>query len=199
MPLTKRLHWSILLNACLLLGWLSACTPSDSAPLPTTQQVLQQLQTADDLATTEIVVSKIIRARDDQQLWSFVGERKIIISCEAHIKMGVCLTCITPADIQIDHPSKSLSLTLPLPKLVSFNMKPEGTKVAYTQVDWPRTNFSIQEINQLTQIGERTIRQSLPQMRLEAQCKTHCQQTLTRLFMLAGFEQVQIQFRTNTA
>lgn len=186
---------------CVCLGLLAfifnACSESNTNTLPSTQQVLRQLQTAADLSTTEVIITKLIRANDDQQLWSFVGERKIIISCEAQIKMGVCLNCISPADIQIDHPTKSLSLSLPKPKLISFNMKPNGTSVAYTQVDWPRTNFSIQEINQLTQVGERSIRQSLPQMKLEEQCQSHCQQTLSRFFLLAGFDHVQIQFRLN--
>ena len=55
--------------------------------LPSTILAIQQ---TGKLATAEYTLTKIIRASDDQT-WYKIGDRKILMSCEAHLKAGVDL------------------------------------------------------------------------------------------------------------
>lgn len=52
------------------------------------KEILFSLREMSDLATVEYTITKIIKANDNKT-WFKIGERKILMSCEAHIKAGV--------------------------------------------------------------------------------------------------------------
>ena len=63
-----------------------ACKQKEKEPsLPSTILAIQE---TGKLATAEYTLTKIIRASDDQT-WYKVGDRKILMGCEAHLKAGV--------------------------------------------------------------------------------------------------------------
>jgi hypothetical protein len=63
--------------------------------------ILMSIQQTGTLITTEYVINKIIKANDNQT-WYKIGDRKILMSCEARIKAGVDLQTVTTEDIVID-------------------------------------------------------------------------------------------------
>ena len=64
------------------------------------------LREMSELATVEYMVTKIIRASDDQT-WYKIGDRKILMSCEASVKAGIDMSAIKEENISID--GKSIS------------------------------------------------------------------------------------------
>ena len=86
------------------------------------------LREMSELATVEYVVTKIIRASDDQT-WYKIGDRKILMSCEATVKAGIDFSKIREEDIRID--GKQISLQLPRAHVISMNIKPEDVRVEY--------------------------------------------------------------------
>src|SRR5688572_20311408 len=84
------------------------------------QEVLT-IRNMNDLATVEYVVTKIIKTNDNKT-WYKVGDRKILMSCQASIKAGIDFAALTPENISID--GDEISLQLPPAKLISLSIRP---------------------------------------------------------------------------
>ena len=83
----------------------------------------QQMQTLDgmsELGTVEYTITKIVKANDNA-IYK-VGERKILFSCTATMKAGIDLAEFNADDVVINNSEKSITLTLPMPIVLAFNM-----------------------------------------------------------------------------
>src|SRR4051812_29765484 len=78
-----------------------------------------------DLATVEYTVTKVIKANDNKT-WFKIGDRKILMSCEAHVKAGIDMSAINKNSFKIA--GKNIEVTLPPPKIISISLPPEGIK-----------------------------------------------------------------------
>ncbi len=92
------------------------------------KEILFSLREISELATVEYTVTKIIKANDNKT-WFKIGERKILMSCEAHIKAGVDMSSITKKDFIIN--DKDITLQLPPPKVISLSIPAETIKVEF--------------------------------------------------------------------
>ena len=92
---------------------------------PREQEILS-LKEMNELVTVEYVVNKIIKASDDKT-WYKIGDRKILMTCEATLKAGIDFSKINTSNINIKN--KEIILTLPHATLFSINIKPEGKSV----------------------------------------------------------------------
>jgi Protein of unknown function (DUF4230) len=172
----------------LFLFVLFAC----NSPAKQKQQVLS-LKELSDLAVTEITVTKIIKA-SDEPVWYKVGDRKILISCEATIKAGIDLSQLTEDDISIK--GKSITITLPKPKIISLNLPPGKIKVEYEETGMFRSSFSTAERDALVAQGEQQIRKSAAELGVLETANDHATLFITGFLKRLGYTTVTIQPKT---
>ncbi|ULQ58123.1 DUF4230 domain-containing protein [Flavihumibacter rivuli] len=178
MGIFKHYAYALLLMVC-------ACSTPDPK-----QRVLA-LREMSELATTEYTVTKIVKANDNRDWYKF-GERKILLSTQTIIKAGIDLKGIQPEDITIS--GKSISLVLPPPRIISFNMPPEKIKVEYEEIGMFRMEFDNTERDALLSQAEKQVRDAIPQMGIYDQTMVNTKNALTGILRQIGYDEVQIRF-----
>ena len=154
------------------------------------QQVLG-LQKMSDLATAEYVVTKIIKANDNQT-WYKIGDRKILMTCKASLTAGIDLSKLTEKDIHID--GQNTSITLPHAKLLYINIKPEDIKTVYQDVSFFRNNFSAQEKDELAAQAEKQIKSSVGSLGILVTAETNATIFMSDFLQKEGFKNININF-----
>lgn len=153
------------------------------------------LREMSELATVEYIVTKIIRANDDQT-WYKIGDRKILMSCEASIKAGIDMSAIKEENITID--GKSISLVLPKAHLISVNIKPENIKVEYQETGMFRDNFSSAERDQLMAQGQAQINNSVESLGVLQTAETNASLFVSNYLKQLGYDRIHIRFSNNS-
>ncbi|TAD87306.1 MAG: DUF4230 domain-containing protein [Bacteroidetes bacterium] len=169
----------------LLIG--SAC----QRPAPAASDVAMALQNLSELATVEYTVTKVVAANDDVD-WYKLGERKVLITCQATIKAGINLKEIDAAQVVINE--RSISLRLPPPKILSVNLPPENIKVAWQQVGFLRGSFTATETNALMVQAEQQMWNAGNIVGIDEQAKVNTQSAVGQLLRQLGFTQINITF-----
>src|SRR3954451_910320 len=100
----------------ILLFSLVACSKKEEGNKKPDVLTLKEMS---ELATVEYTVTKVIKANDNKT-WFKVGDRKILMSCEAHIKAGIDMSAINQNSFTIN--GKSIEVRLPQPKIISINL-----------------------------------------------------------------------------
>jgi hypothetical protein len=174
----------------LLCCWLAAaCGKSKLAK----EQAILALRDMSDLVTAEYVVTKIIKASDDQT-WYKAGDRKILMSCRASILAGVDLSAIEASNISLE--GKSVTLRLPPAKLIAVNLPPENIVVEYQEIDFFRSPFKAGERDALAAQAESQIRAGAAAMGILQTAEANAKQFLTGFLQRLGYEQIIIQTGT---
>jgi hypothetical protein len=177
-------------------GWFSvyilftACSP---AKLSKQQEVLA-LREMNELVTVEYVVNKIIKASDDKT-WYKVGDRKILMTCEATLKAGIDFSTINEDNILID--GKNITLTLPPASLFSISIKPEDIKVAYEEVGAFRSSFSSAERDGLAAQAQEQIKSSADSLGVLHTAEANASLFVSHLLRNMGYEKVTVTFSNN--
>lgn len=175
--------------AAISLVLLVACAEK-KLPLPVeTVASLQQMQ---ELATVEYTVSKVVKANDNQT-WYKVGDRKILITCEATVKAGIDMKEISAGDIVVS--GKSIQVQLPAPKILSVNLPPEAIKVAYEDISFFRQSFTSLERDNLLAQAETQIRSSGKELGILDQAKSNTELFLSKFLLQLGFENVVVSYK----
>lgn len=171
----------------LMLGAIYACNNKPAFK----QQEILALREMNELVTVEYVVNKIIKAADDQT-WYKIGERKILMTCEATLKAGIDFSKIGTDNINIK--DKEITLTLPHATLFSLSIKPEDIKVAYEEVGAFRDNFSSQERNMLAARAQQQIQASVDSLGVLQTAETNASLFVSNFLRNLGYEKVSVQF-----
>ena len=166
---------------------LIACNQKKNA-----EQEILSLKNLSGLATAEYVVTKIIKTNDNKD-WYKIGDRKILMSCQATIKAGIDFSKITSEDIDIE--DKEVTLVLPRAEMISLNIKPEDIKLEYEEVGLLRQNFSQAEKDFLLVQGERQIRAGVANLGVLKTAETNATVFLTRFLRRMGYEKITVKFR----
>jgi hypothetical protein len=155
-----------------------------------------KISTLPELGTVEYVVSKVVSANDDAT-WYKLGDRKILFSCKAIIKAGIDLSKLTEDDIQANYKKKSITINLPKPELLSFNMQPEDIALVYSKIASIRSSFShADRLNILTQ-GEKDIKEDIPNLGIIDDAEKNAKLFLEAFLKRAGYEKISIKFKEN--
>ena len=154
------------------------------------QQVLG-LQKMNELATAEYVVTKIIKANDNQT-WYKIGDRKILMSCKASLAAGIDLSKLSEKDIHIS--GDNISITFPHAKLLYINIKPEDIKTVYQDVSFFRNNFSAQEKDELAAQAEKQIKSSVGSLGILVTAETNATIFMSDFLQKEGFKNININF-----
>lgn len=154
-------------------------------------QHIMALQQMNDLATVEYVITKMIRANDNQT-WYKIGDRKILMSCKATITAGIDLSAITREQVVIDQ--KNIQLSLPHAKLISINIKPEDINIEYQEVDLFRQSFTSEERNSLALQGENQLKAGIAELGVLQTAETNASLFVTNFLGRLGYETIKINF-----
>lgn len=144
-----------------------------------------------DLATVEYTVTKIIKANDNKT-WFKVGDRKIVLSCEAVVKAGIDMSRIEKNNFTAE--GKNVAVQLPAPKVLSINIAPEKIKVEYQEVNLFRQPFTAAEREELVAQAEAQIKNSIPSLGILQQAQTATALFVSNFLKRLDYEQVTVKF-----
>ena len=148
---------------------------------------IYQIRSIGTLSTTEYTLGKILHW-DDEGEWYKFGDRKILLSCKATVKAGVNLNSIKESDIQVE--GKKITIQLPPPEIVSFEMDPDLVRTEMTDVNGFRSNFSQVEKSKVLQKGEESIRKDLQKLNILDEAEQNAKIFIVDFYKNLGFEQV---------
>jgi hypothetical protein len=175
----------------VLLCFSLAAIKCSSKKEPSKMQQVLGLEKMSDLATAEYVVTKIIKANDNQT-WYKIGDRKILMSCKASLAAGIDLSKLSEKDIHIS--GDNISITFPHAKLLYINIKPEDIKTVYQDVSFFRNNFSAQEKDELAAQAEKQIKSSVGSLGILVTAETNATIFMSDFLQKEGFKNININF-----
>lgn len=155
-----------------------------------TEKILS-IKTMGSVATSEYLVSKIVKAADDKTWFKF-GNRKILLSCQASIKAGVDVSGISKEDIEAN--GSEITLYLPPPKILSISIPPETVKLEMEDIGPFRQHFSNEEQNQLLTQAEQQIRHTADSLGIVQASGENAKLFFTSFLKNMGFKKVTVEF-----
>jgi len=180
----------LLITLITLFLLLSACRRKEKErDLPTTILAIQQ---TGKLATAEYTLTKIIRASDDQT-WYKIGDRKILMNCEAHLKAGVDLQQLSKTNFDVQDDS-TIAVVLPHAQLFSVAIPPDKIQVAYQDIGLLRDPFSAAEREQFLAQAEQQIRKLAASLGILQTAETNAVTYMQHLLQQAGYKHVNVTF-----
>ena len=176
----------LLLSAGLLFG---SCGKNSEKKL---DEAFSKAVSCAELGTVEYTITKLVIA-DDDAFYKF-GDRKIIFSCTTTMKAGIDLKDFKREDVVVSKDGKSINVTLPQPKILSFNMSAEDIKLEFAKVSGLRAGFNTDERNNLLKQGEKAILEDAPNLGIYEDAKENATDFFKTLLAQCGYENVNIGF-----
>ena len=173
--------------AALLL--LSSCGNSLEH---TAKEKLGTLTEMAELGTVEYTITKIIKASD--KAFYTIGDRKILFSCSATMKAGVALDGFSAENVSINSKNKEVTIHLPKPKVLTFNMPAEQAKLEYEKVGTLRFDFTAEERNNLLRQGEEAIMADAENLGILADAERNARMFFETMLSHVGFEKINVVF-----
>ena len=170
----------------LALLMLAGCSDKGQA---VAERVQQMAETA-ELGTVEYTVKKVVKTNDKQRFT--IGDRQILFQSTAYLKAGVKLDGFTADRVQVS--GKDVTLTLPHAELLSFNMPAEETQTVFENYGFFRSRFSGDEQNYILQLGEKDIREDVPNLGILEDAEQNTKEVFTALLTQMGFENINVNF-----
>ena len=165
---------------------LIACSKKEGDKKPD----ILKLKEMSELATVEYTVTKVIKANDNKT-WFKVGDRKILMSCEAHIKAGIDMSAINQNSFTIN--GKSIEVRLPQPKIISINLPPEGIKTEFEEVGGFRDKFTSADRDALAVQAEKQIKASIESLGIIGQARANTAMFINNFLKSLGYENISIE------
>ncbi|MBR6130526.1 MAG: DUF4230 domain-containing protein [Bacteroidales bacterium] len=183
---------AIAFSAILLVSCSKETVPQISLEQKLNQKLSEMTEVA-ELGSVEYTVTKVVKASDDEK-WYKVGDRKILFKCTAYLKAGIDLNKLDASKIVVDEAKKSVVITLPKAELLALNMPPDKSVLAYESVATFRSNFSSKEKNHLLQLGEKSIREDVPNLGILSDAEKNASSFFKSLLSQLGFEIITVKF-----
>ena len=182
--------WPVILVAVLMLV---SC--EKKAEESAWQQKLRQVA---ELGTVQYTVQKVVSNSDET--WQIFGDRKILFSFRAVIKAGIDMDKFDAESVRISEDkkekTKSISLVLPQPEILSYNIQPDDVKMIYNQVSFLRTEYTNEERDAIVSKGEMELKvdRELTDMILK-DARQNAAMFMEMLLRENGFSDVTITFK----
>jgi outer membrane lipoprotein-sorting protein len=182
--------WPVMLVAVLMLA---SC--EKKAEESAWQQKLRQVA---ELGTVQYTVQKVVSNSDET--WQIFGDRKILFSFKAVIKAGIDMDKFDAESVRISEDkkekTKSISLVLPQPEILSYNIQPDDVKMIYNQVSFLRTEYTNEERDAIVSKGEMELKvdRELTDMILK-DARQNAAMFMEMLLRENGFSDVTITFK----
>jgi hypothetical protein len=182
--------WPVMLVAVLMIA---SC--EKKAEESAWQQKLRQVA---ELGTVQYTVQKVVSNSDET--WQIFGDRKILFSFRAVIKAGIDMDKFDAESVRISEDkkekTKSISLVLPQPEILSYNIQPDDVKMIYNQVSFLRTEYTNEERDAIVSKGEMELKvdRELTDMILK-DARQNAAMFMEMLLRENGFSDVTITFK----
>lgn len=150
-----------------------------------------EIRNIGELSTTEYTIGKIVKLDDSSGFWYKIGDRKILIRCQARVKAGYDLSEIKKKSIKIH--GDRIEVTLPPAKITNFYMDPNQTVTEMQSISGLRHDFTQKEKLAFMQQGEAAIRKELPKTSILEDAEKGAVVFLTDFYKNLGFKEVIIQ------
>ena len=111
------------------------------------------------------------------------------------MKAGIDLKDFNKEDVVPSKDGKSVNVTLPQPKILSFNMSAEDIKLEFVKISGIRTGFNTDERNDLLKQGEKAILDDAPNLGIYNDAKENAVEFFTTLLAQCGYKDVNICFK----
>ena len=186
----KIVIWLVVLIPAMLL---SSCNRQEDESA--WQQRIRQVS---ELGTVQYTVQKVVSNSDET--WQIFGNRKILFSFKAVIKAGINMDKFDTESVRISvdkkHKTKSISLVLPQPEVLSYNIRPDDVEMIYSQVSFLRTEYTNEERNAIETKGEMELKEDkeLTEMILK-DARQNAAMFMEMLLHNNGFTNVTITFK----
>ncbi|MES2588945.1 MAG: DUF4230 domain-containing protein [Bacteroidota bacterium] len=176
------------LSFLFLLLFFISCSKSEDKE---TQVAVFELRNIGLLSTSEYTIGKIIELKDDSEWYKF-GDRNILISCKAKVKAGIDLVKIQKEDIEVD--GKKVTIHLPYPTLISFDMDPNLIKTEMEDINGFRKSFTQEEKNHILALGEKSIKENLLKTSILSHAKQNAELFIENFYKELGFKEIHVEF-----
>jgi hypothetical protein len=167
----------------------SSCTNEQEKKL---DEAMGKTIACSELGTVEYTITKLIKANDNA--FYKLGDRKIIFSCRTTMKAGIDLKEFTKENAKVTDGGKSVTITLPQPKVLSFNMAAEDIKLEYSKISGLRTDFNTDERNDLLKQGEKAILDDAENLGIFEDAKNNAKDFFKAMLANCGFENINVCF-----
>lgn len=182
----KAIRSTYLIVVCLLI----ICSCNQEAP--DLSKTILALKETGQLVTVEYTLGKVIRASDDKT-WYKIGDRKIIINCEAALKAGINLQNISKDNFKMQ--GDSMSVTLPHAQIFSLSIPPDRIQVAYEDIGPLRSAFSAADREQLVAQAEPQILSLADSLGILQTAEQNATVFMQHLFEEAGYTKTSVHFK----
>lgn len=184
-----RAQKRLLVMGAVILALLAVnvAVPRRRVPPQLSARTLKDLA---ELATVEYSVTKIVSYKDV----AWYGDRKILFETAATVKAGIDLNELADQDIQLEGDS-TVTVTLPRPRILLFNMKPEQMREIFNESGVLRSDFSNEEKDGLLSQGERDIRAKVAHMDILERAARNARILVESWLKKMGFTTVRIVFK----
>jgi hypothetical protein len=148
---------------------------------------------AAQLGTVEYTISKIIDGNHGGAFYK-IGERKILFSTRSTMKAGVNLKNFCADSILIDPKLNTITINLPKPQIVSFNMPAESIKQEFSLTTGFRSEFSVEDRMELLKQGEADILADAEEFGIFADAEKNVRTLFEAMLSTQGYSKIIINF-----
>ena len=145
-----------------------------------------------ELGSVEYTLSKIIAV--DHDVFYKIGERKILFSTLSTMKAGVDLSTFCADSVNVKENASTIDIRLPKAKVLSFHMPAENIKMEYSKTGKLRSDFTVDERNEILRKGEESILQSAKEIGILKDAEDNVRTIFESLLAGAGFKEINITF-----
>ena len=186
-PAKKNKRLLALGTVILALLAVNVAVPRKQAQPQLSARTLKDLA---ELATVEYSVTKIVSYKDV----AWYGDRKILFETAASVKAGIDLNELADQDIKLEG-DKGVTVTLPQPRILLFNMKPENMREIFNESGVLRSDFSNEEKDGLLSQGEKDIRAKVARMDILERAARNARILVESWLKKMGFDTVRVVFQ----
>lgn len=145
-----------------------------------------------ELGSVEYTISKIIAV--DHDVFYKIGERKVLFSSLSTMKAGVDLSLFCADSVKVDERNGVIDIRLPKAKVLAFNMPAENIKMEYSKAGGLRSEFSVEERNEILKQGEEAILNDAEEIGILKDAEDNVRHIFESLLAGADFKEINITF-----
>lgn len=163
-------------------------------PSPTV--VIQRLQALNQLETAQSVSQHVVEAKSESTwLPSFLSGERLLLIAQVQVVAGLDMRRISPSDIEVK--GNEVTVTLPLPKILSVRIDEAKTRVFARERGWLVLNpdKDLEREARLQALME--ARQAALKSELLPFARRKAEENLRTFLQTLGFRKVEIRWRTH--
>lgn len=144
------------------------------------------------LGSVEYTISKII-AVDHDVLYK-IGDRKVLFSSLSTMKAGVDLSNFCADSVKVNAAKKTITINLPKPKIIAFNMPAENIRLEYSKSGFFRSDFSAEERNEILKQGEEAILKDAEEIGIFEEAEKNVKLMFETLLAGTDYKEINVVF-----